>query len=165
MNEQNTEAKDLEWKRFFRLGGISALIVTAFFLIDMVILMALSPYPATASGWFELLQKNRPVGLLSLDIFVLAGFPLCYPLFFALYGVLKQTSHVYLAFATVLAFTGLAIVIATDKTYALISLSNQYATAATEGQRSLLLTAGETVLAASSGTGPNVASLFLKVLL
>ena len=162
MSEYSTETKDVGWKSMFRIGGISALLVTAFFLIDMIVLVAFMPYPETANGWFVLLQNKRIVGLLSLDVFVLAGFPLCYPIFFALYGALKQVNKTSLAFATMLAFAGLAIVISTDKTYSMISLSNQFATATTDAQKSLLLAAGEAVLAISSGTSANIASFFLE---
>ena len=162
MSEHNVEPKDLEWGGIFRAGGISALIVTAFFLIDMVVLLAFRPYPETANDWFVLLHNNRIVGLLSLDIFVLAGFPLCYPLFFALYGVLRRANKVLLTLTTVFAFAGLAIVISTDKIYAMISLSNQFVTATTQAQKSLLLAAGETVLATSTGTRATMASFFLE---
>jgi len=162
MGEFSTETRDVEWKLMFKIGGISALVVTAFFLIDMIVLVALSPYPATANGWFVLLQNNRIAGLLSLDIFVLAGFPLCYPLFFALYGALGQVNKVHLTLATVLAFAGLTINISTDKIYSMISLSSQFAAAATDTERSMLLAAGETVLSTSNGTGANIASFFLE---
>ena len=162
MGEHRSETKDWGWKSVYRIGGISALIITAFFLIDIVVLVAFQPYPETAKDWFLLLQNKRIVGLLSLDIFVLAGFPFCYPMFFALYGALKQVNEASLAFLTILVFVGLAIVISTDKTYSMISLSNQYAAAATETQKSLFLAAGETVLAISAGTGANIASFFLE---
>jgi hypothetical protein len=162
MGEFSTETKDVEWKSIFKIGGISALIVTAFFLIDMIVLVVFSPYPATANGWFVLLQNKRIVGLLSLDIFVLAGFPLCYPIFFALYGALRQVNKIHLTLATILAFAGLAIIISTDKTYSMISLSNQFAAATTDAQKSVLLAAGETILSTSSGTGVNMASFFLE---
>jgi hypothetical protein len=162
MAENGSETRDIEWKSMFRIGGISALIVTAFFLIDMIVLVVFRPYPETASGWFVLLQNKRIVGLLSLDIFVLAGFPLCYPIFFALYGALRQVNKVFLTFATILAFAGLAIIISTDKIYSLISLSNQFAAATTEAQKSLLLAAGEAILSTSSSTGANLASFFLE---
>jgi hypothetical protein len=162
MSEHNVEPERTEWQGIFRAGGISALIVTAFFLIDMVVLVAFSPYPETASGWFALLNGRRIAGILSLDIFVLAGFPLCYPLFFALYGALRQVNRVLLALATIFAFSGLAIVISTDKIYAMISLSSQFAAAATDAQKTLLLAAGETVLATSNGTGAKMAGFFLE---
>jgi hypothetical protein len=162
MGEHGIETKDMEWKSIFRIGGVSALLVTAFFLIDMIALVAFSPYPETANGWFLLLQNNRIIGLLSLDIFVLAGFPLCYPLFFALYGALRQVNRIHLMLATILAFAGLAIVISTDKTYALISMSDRFAAATTDARKSQLLAAGEAILSASNGTGVNVASLFLE---
>jgi hypothetical protein len=162
MSEYSAETKEVEWKGMFKIGGISAFIVTAFFLIDMIVLVAFRPYPETANGWFVLLQNKRIVGVLSLDILVLAGFPLCYPIFFALYGALRQVNKIYLTFATILAFAGLAIVISTDKTYSMIFLSNQFAAATTDTQKSLLLAAGEAVLATSNGTGANIASFFLE---
>jgi hypothetical protein len=162
MSDHNIELKYLDWKNMFKAGGISSLIVTAFFLIDMVVLVAFQPYPETANDWFVLLSNNRIVGLLSLDIFVLAGFPLCYPIFFALYGALRQTDRVLLTFATIIAFSGLAIVISTDKIFGMISLSDKFATATTDIQKSIILAAGEALLATSTGTGLNLASFFLE---
>jgi len=162
MDEHVVGPGDVEWKGMFRVGGFSALIITAFFLIDMIVLVAFMPYPETASDWFVLLHNNRIVGLLSLDIFVLAGFPLCYPLFFALYGALKQVCRIPLTLATIFAFAGLAIVISTDKTYAMISLSDQFAAATTNAQKTLLLAAGETILSASNGTATHIAGFFLE---
>ena len=37
MREFNTEIQSIEWKSMFKIGGISALLVTAFFLIDMIV--------------------------------------------------------------------------------------------------------------------------------
>jgi len=162
MNEHAFEQREIQWKGMFRIGGYSALIITAFFLIDMIVLVAFAPYPETAGGWFDLLHNNRIVGLLSLDIFVLAGFPLCYPMFLALYGALKPVNKIPVALATVFAFAGLAIVISTDKTYAMLSLSDQFAAARTDAHKSLLLAAGETILATGAGTGPNMAGFFLE---
>jgi len=162
MDEHVVGPGDIEWKGMFRVGGFSALILTAFFLIDMIVLVAFGPYPETASDWFMLLHNNRIIGLLSLDIFVLAGFPLCYPMFFALYGALKHGYKIPLALATIFAFAGLAIVISTDKTYAMVSLSDQYASATTDSQKSLLLAAGETILSTSTGTATHMAGFFLE---
>ena len=162
MVEQYTETKDMEWKSMFKVGGVSALIITAFFLLDMIVLVVFSPYPETARGWFELLQNKRMVGLLSLDILVLAGFPLCYPMYFALYGALKQVNKVHVAFATVLAFTGLTILLATDKSYAMISLSKQFSAATTEVQKTLLLASGQSALTMGNDAGANLGGLFVE---
>lgn len=162
MSAQTTESTNFEWKSMFKLGGVSALIITAFFLLDMIVLVAFSPYPETAEEWFALLQSNRLVGLLSLDILVLAGFPFCYPMFFALYGALKQVNKVHAAFATVLAFSGLTMLIATDKSYAIISLSKQFTAAATEVQKTLLLASGQSALTMGNDAGANLGGLFVE---
>jgi hypothetical protein len=52
-----------------------------------------------------------------------------------------------------LAVAGIAVVIATDKTYAMMYLSERYAAATADAQRSLLLAAGEAALASANGTG------------
>jgi hypothetical protein len=128
----------------------------------MIVLVVFSPYPETAKDWFDLLQNNRLVGLLSLDILVLAGFPLCYPLYFALYGALKKVNKVHAAFATILAFAGLTILIATDKSYSIISLSKQFSAATTEVQKTLLLASGQSALTMGNDAGANLGGLFVE---
>ncbi len=164
IDKGGAEIEDAAWKRVYQIGGTAALIAAVLFLIDLVVLIALRPYPETASGWFSLLQNNRIAGLLSLDILVVAGLVLWYPLGFALYGALRRVNGVYAALAVGLAFAGVAIVIATDKTYAMIYLSEKYAAATADAQRSLLLAAGEATLASANGTGAgaNLAGLLAE---
>ena len=163
-DKAGAEIEDAAWKRVYQIGGAAALLAAVLFLVDLVVLIALRPYPDTANGWFTLLQNNRIAGLLSLDILVVAGLVLWYPLGFALYGALRRVNGVYAAFAVGLAFAGVAVVIATDKTYAILYLSEQYAAATTDAQRSLLLAAGESAIASSNGTGAgaNLGGLFAE---
>jgi hypothetical protein len=56
----------------------------------------------------------------------------------------------------------LTILLATDKSYSMISLSNQFATAATEVEKALLLAAGETALTVSNDAGANLGGLFVE---
>jgi hypothetical protein len=153
IDKSGAETEDSAWKGMYRIGGAAALIATGLFLIDMIVLIALRPYPDTANGWFTLLQNNRFAGLLSLDILVVAGLALWFPLGFALYGALKRVNGAYAALAVGLAFAGVAICVATDKTYSIIYLSDKYAAATTDAQRSLLLAAGESAIALANGTG------------
>jgi hypothetical protein len=162
MVDQSEETKNTEWKSMFKMGGVSALIITALFLLDMIVLVAFSPYPETAKDWFDLLQNNRLVGLLSLDILILAGFILCFPMYFALYGALKRVNKVYAAFAIVLAFAGLTILIATDKTYSMISLSRQFATATELAEKSLLLAAEKSALTMGNDSGTALGGFFVE---
>lgn len=87
------------------MGGAAALIVAAVFLINMVIFLTSGPLPTTASGWFTLLQNNRMLGLLQLDLIDIIGLVLFYPpMFLALYAALRRVNGAYAALATALVF-------------------------------------------------------------
>jgi hypothetical protein len=62
--------------------------------------------------------------------------------------------------STALAFLGIAVYLASNTIFALLSLSSQYAAATTDAQRSMFLTAGQALLAIDQGSGVDV-GLFL----
>lgn len=162
----NAGQDDASWKSLYKLAGVAALIATVLFLSDVIVLIALGNTPATASDWFALLQDDPLVGILQLFFSDLIGLTLLIPVFLALYILLRETNRAYTTLATVLAFIGIAIVIATNLGYSMIYLSEQYAAATAESYRSQLLAAGETLLATgASGTGPLAASLLLETAL
>jgi hypothetical protein len=70
-----------------------------------------------------------------------------------LYAVLKQSSKSWATVATVFIFVGMAVYLATNTAFSMLSLSHQYAAAATEAQRSIVLAAGQAMIAVSEGTG------------
>jgi len=72
------------WKSLCKLGGIAALILLAYSLVTMVILIAIGGQPQTAQEGFTLLQNNRLVGLLRLDVLAILVMPLYYLLFLSL---------------------------------------------------------------------------------
>ncbi len=147
------ETPDLSWKSVYRIGGVAALITAILFLSDIVVLSTLGPVPTDAIGWFTLLENDRVIGLAKLFFTDFWGMVLYCPLFFALYGALKQTNKAYSALAAILAFSGIAITLATSMPYPMVYLSNQYSVAANAAQRDWILAAGESVLAFSNGTG------------
>jgi hypothetical protein len=147
----------------YRVGGVTALIATALFLSDIIVLITGEPLPNSASDWFMLMQKNKALGILELYFTDLVGLTLLIPSILALYALLRQVNTVYSALATVSAFMGLGGVFATNPNYSLVYLSNQYANAATELQRSQILTAAESVFATGMwGTGYLMAGFLVE---
>jgi hypothetical protein len=158
----HVETTDSAWKSLYRVGGAAALIATVFFLSDIIVLPALGSLPTTATAWFTLLQNNRVIGLAQLFFSDLIGIVLMFPIVFALAAAMRRENAAYAAFAAVLAFAGIAIVLATNTNYSMIYLSNQYAAATSEVQKSLLLAAGESLLAAANSTGFYMGGLLIE---
>ena len=150
------------WKSLYKIGGVAALIATALFVSDVIVLAAGDSMLCSATGWFTLMQNDSVAGLLQLFFTDLVGVALIYPIFFALYAALRRTNEVYAAFATGLAFVGIVIVIATNFNYSMLYLSDQYAAAATDAQRSQIVAAGESFVAMLNGTGPIMGGLLLE---
>ena len=136
-------------------GGIAALILFVYSVATIVQLMALGGQPATAAEAFRLLQNNRIVGLLRLDLPTVVVMPLYYFLFLGLFAALRQADRANAILSTVLALLGTTLLLATPTALSMISLSQKYAAATTEAARSQLLAAGEALLASDiwHGTG------------
>jgi hypothetical protein len=131
------------------------MILIVYSLATMVQLVVLGGQPATAAEVFSLLQHHRAVGLLRLDLATIIVLPLYYLLFLGLFAALQQADRARAILATVLAFVGVTLVLATPTALSLIPLSEKYAAATTEATRNQLLAAGEAILASDMwhGTG------------
>jgi hypothetical protein len=152
-----SETPDSDWKSLYKVGGAAALLAGALFRRNLAAEIGLfSPRdpPVTVSDWFALLQSNRLLGLAYLNIFDVVNYVLVGLMFLALYAVLRRADKSCMAIATVLGFTGIAVYLASNTAFSMLSLSDQYAAATTEVQRSALLAAGEAMLALNRFTAP-----------
>ena len=66
---------------------------------------------------------------------------------FAIYSALRRDNEAYAALGTILFFVGIAVYLAGNRAFTMLSLSGQYASAATDAQRSLFIAAGQAMLA------------------
>jgi hypothetical protein len=154
-----------EWSGLCRAGGIAALILTAYSLATIVQLIVLGGQPTTAAEAFSLLQRNRVVGLLRLDLPTVIVMPLYYLLYLGLFAVLKRGYRTSATIATSLAFVGVTLVLATPTALSMLSLSKKCAAATTEAMRAQFLAAGEAVLASDiwHGTGAIMGGILLQI--
>jgi hypothetical protein len=153
----NAETSDSEWKSLYRVGGMAALIAGVLFrrnLAAEIELLSQHTPPVTVGNWFALLQSNRLLGLAFLNIFDIVDYALVGLMFLALYAVLRQANRSYMAIATTLAFVGIAVYLASNTAFSMLSLSDQYAAATTDAQRIMLLAAGQAMLAISRFSNP-----------
>jgi hypothetical protein len=142
----SAKAPDPAYNTLYRLGGAAGLIV-AFLTVAEVVAFAVFPPPSTVEGWFDLFNDNPIIGLLDfwgLEVLMYVMFPI---VFLALYFVLREADHSWMAIALTFALLGIATFFATNNPFSMLSLSRQFADATTEANRSALLAAGEALLA------------------
>jgi hypothetical protein len=140
-------SEDLAWNRLCRIGGIAAFVMIVYCLATMVQLIVLGGQPTTAAEAFRLLQENKLVGLLRLDLPTVVVLPLYYLVFLGLFAALRRTDLANAIISTLLAFVGVTLIVATPTALPMVGLGEKYANATTEAARAQLLAAGETVLA------------------
>jgi hypothetical protein len=160
----DAETIDSDWKGLCRIGGMAAIILIVYSIVTMVVLVILGGQPSTADECFTLLQNNRIVGLLRLDLLTVFVMPLYYLLFLGIYVALRRTNGAYATLATALAFAGVTLFLATPSAFSMVSLSDKYAVATTDAQRSQLVAAGEAILASDMwhSTGAIMGAILLQ---
>jgi len=145
------ETPNSSWKGLFRAGGVAALIIAAFTIIQIIVFLT-NPPPTTAEGWFTLFQTHKLIGLVNMDLLLVADNVLAIPVLLALYMILRQDKKSTITIAVTLGFIGIATYFASNTAFQMLSLSNKYAAASTETQRAMYLAAGQGMLAIYQGT-------------
>jgi uncharacterized BrkB/YihY/UPF0761 family membrane protein len=130
MNPEKTNTR-----LFFKLGGITCMILIAYSLITMLIMVFIGTPPETIEECFSMLQENRFNGLLRLDILTVIVMPLYYLLFYSLYLALKNTDKELTAISTILVFAGLTLFLATPSVFSYLHVSDKYANTITESEK------------------------------
>lgn len=144
-NSSDDTNQDFRWKSLYKVGGAAA-IISALSLLIEIIVFTVWPQPTTVMGYFTLFQSNQLIGLIDFYLLEVFAYILFVPLFLALYISLKRFNESYTIIAISLAILGVAIFLATNNSFNMLSLSNQYMTATTEAQKSMILIVGQTVL-------------------
>jgi hypothetical protein len=147
-----------------KVGGVVTLILLAYSLVTMVLLMVVGGQPKTVQEGFALLQDNRLVGLLRLDVLTILVMPGYYLLFLAFFTILNKANAALSALSTLLSVAGVTLVLATPSAFSWLSLSDKFAAASSDAERAQLVAAGEAILASDlwHGSGALVGGLLLE---
>jgi hypothetical protein len=147
-----------------RAGRVAALVLLVYCLATILQLMLLGGQPSSAAEAFDLLQTNRIVGLLRLDLPTVLVLPFYYLLFLALAAVLWPVDAVKTIVSALFVFAGVTLALATPMALSMIPLSTKYASATTDEARNQFLAAGEAILATDMwhGTGALIGGLLTQ---
>jgi hypothetical protein len=158
------ETADGAWKGLYRVGAGAALISAVFIPIQVLVFIAWPPPLAgTAADWFALFQNHRLIGLIDLDLLLIAENVLLVPLLLALYVALRRTSESIMAIAMALGIVGILLFITANPAVEMLSLSDQYAAAKTDAERAAFLAAGQAGIASWQGTAFHVGYIVSSV--
>jgi hypothetical protein len=148
-----------------RVGAISAFILLVYCIEMIVQISVLGGQPSSAAEAFQLLESNKFVALLRMDLPTIFVLPLYYFLFLALSAVCFRTDGVKSILSAVLVFAGVTLALATPMALSMVPLSDKYAAATTDSARQQFLAAGEAILASDMwhSTGAYVGGLMVQV--
>ncbi len=142
-NSLNTAGKSV-----YVIGIISSFMFIAYVLVTISIFAAVGEgYPKTAIECFNIIQENRFIALLCLDIVSVVVMPFYYALFFVIYWVLKDNNEFYAKAAFLLTFAGITLFISDINILSILHLADKYSASGSVEYRHQLLSACETLLA------------------
>ncbi len=161
---------EANWKSIYRLGAVAALLAVVFAVLEILITFVpggerVAPELLTVPRWFARLQANpllelRNLGLINIFLTMFGVL-----LAFALFAAHRTVNPGWAGLALVIAAIGGAVFFATNRSFAMLALSNRYATATDDAQRAALVAAGEAMLAVGESHTPGTFLAFALSLL
>lgn len=147
-----TEATVSNDRNLYRTSGVAALITVLVMVLEMVITLLPGGSRGgveamTVTDWFDLFQESSFMGLRNLGLMNMLAIFFAIPMYVALYTIHRRGYGAVAALAAILYFVGVAIYLANNTAFSMLSLSQSYAAAATEAQRAMILAAGKALLA------------------
>ena len=153
INPSRAESVSSGWSSLYKLSGISALLLVAIVIIQLIVFtIAPPPLDGTALDWFILFQKNPIIGLIHFEFLMIIYVILCIPIALALYTLLRGVNPSWTAIYLILSLLGVICFIAARPAFEMLHLSHEYAAAETELQKATFLAAGEAKVATFHGT-------------
>jgi hypothetical protein len=149
---------DSPWKNLYTTGALAAVLTIVFIPIQILVFIS-TPPPASVSGWFALFQSSWLIGLLDLDLLLVADQVLGLLVFLALYVALRRFNESAMLVGLALGLFSMVLFIASNPAFGMLTLSTQYAAAGTQAEKAILLSAGQALMLAWQGSAFQVSYL------
>jgi hypothetical protein len=108
------------------VAALSLFMIVAYAIFTMISMPILGAQPETVIDVFNLLENERILALIRLDILTVLVMPLYFVIYYAIFGVIKKVNQEWAVFFIVLYFVGIVLFLATPSAYSLIPLSDTY---------------------------------------
>lgn len=161
--DRGAEPPPAKWKGLYRIGAAASLGIALAYLLAMAVYlpaMREAAPPETVRDWFKLFMHAPLTGLFYLGLADVVIVILFGPVALALRAALARVSRTWTTLATPFAFVGMAVCLAHNVSFSMLSLSFEYTSARTEVERSIILAAGHAVISLTRGVA-NAAGLGL----
>jgi hypothetical protein len=164
MNARLPETNDSVFCSLCKAGGIASFVFIFYSLITIVILSVFGGPPSTAAEAFSMLETNRILGLLRMDLLTIIFLPLYYLIFLGIFLALNGKKNPWSIIALLSVFVGVTLFLGTPSVLSLLNLSDKYTTATSENQQNQFIAAGEAILASDMwhGTGAILGGIFIQ---
>src|SRR5687768_5987302 len=96
------------WRSIYRIGAFAAVAVLALVPVQAAVFFIWPP-PTTVGGFFSLFEQNAVVGLLALDLLLMASWFLSALMFVALYAALRRARAAMVTVALIAELVALAV--------------------------------------------------------
>jgi hypothetical protein len=165
MNAILPDPNDSAFCSLCKAGGIASFVFIIYSLITMVIIMVFGGQPTTANEAFSMLQTNRILGLLRLDLLTVIFIPLYFLIFLGIFLALHGKKNAGAILALLSVFVGVTLFLATPSAFSMMQLSDKYAMASSDTQQNQFLAAGEAILASDMwhGTGAVLGGVLIQI--
>lgn len=155
--ELTHEKTTVQWKTFYQIAALMALLIVLAGLVDTVTSMlageARENSTVSVVEWFSSFQNNRFYAFSNLGVINMITLSLGTPIYLALYHAHRRVRPTLAALAAVSFFTGVAIYLSSNTVFSMFALSQQYASAS-EAQKPALVAAGTALLAQGADLTP-----------
>jgi hypothetical protein len=151
------------WKLFYKIGAILIFLAVLVMLTE-IFLTALpdgNRVELTIEQLFDMYNRNWFMAMRYMGLINIIASTLLLPVFFSLYGLYRHNLKVFASFSLILSFTGYAIFMADNTTFAFLELAEKYFKAISDTNKTILLAAGEALFAKGASHTPGTFPGFL----
>lgn len=145
-----------QWKLFYRIGAIAVFLA----VITMLTEIFLTSLPDGArvqlsiQEIYDMYDRNWFMAMRNMGLMNIIATSLMIPVFFALYGLHRETSQVLAGISLITGIISYVIFMSDNVSFAFLELARKYVAATTETEKTLLITAGEALFAKGASHTP-----------
>lgn len=155
---------DFNWKKLYKVAGISALVIVLIIPVQVVIFSVFPP-PEDSISFIQLFHDNWLLGLLSLDLLYYFNNGFLVVFYLGLFASMRKVDFSGMLIALVLGFIGIAIYYVSSIGFEMLAVSKQYFQTDSIELKQQLIAIGHGLILRYKGTAFDVYYVFNAIAL